>query len=62
MKINVGIIKVEISMPEAVKALEEFRLDPKRTFDLISHELRSAVSNLFDQPFPLIFYFGPGHF
>jgi putative transposase len=49
MKIGMGIIKVEISLPEAAKALEEFRREPKRTFELISHEVRSAVSNLFDQ-------------
>ena len=47
MKIDMGIIKVEISLPEAVKALEEFRLEPKRTFELISHEVSSAVSNFF---------------
>ena len=48
MKIDMGIIKVEISLPEAVKALEEFRLEPKRTFELISHEVSSAVSNFFN--------------
>jgi len=49
MKLEMGIIKVEISMPEAAKALDEFRREPKRTFELISHEITSAVSNLFDQ-------------
>lgn len=49
MKIGMGIIKVEISLPEAAKALEEFRREPRRTFELISIEVRSAVSNLFDQ-------------
>ncbi len=48
MKIDMGIIKVEISLPEAVKALEEFRLEPKGTFELISHEVSSAVSNFFN--------------
>lgn len=49
MKIGMGIIKVEISLPEAAKALEEFRREPKRTFELITNEIKAAVSNLFDQ-------------
>ena len=44
-----GIIKVEISLPEAAKALEEFRREPKKAFELISNEVKEAVSNLFDQ-------------
>ena len=36
-------------MPEAAKAIEEFRREPKRTFDLVTREIKSAVSNLFDQ-------------
>ena len=49
MNIEMGIIKVEISLPEAAKALEGFRAEPKRTFELISSEIRLAVSSLFDQ-------------
>ena len=49
MKIGMGIIKVEVSFPEAAKALEEFRREPKRTFELISNEVKLAVSNVFNQ-------------
>lgn len=49
MKIGMGFIKVEISLPEAAKVLEEFRREPKRTFELITNEIKAAVSNLFDQ-------------
>ncbi len=43
MKIGMGIIKVEISLPEAAKALEEFRREPKITFELITSVVASLV-------------------
>jgi putative transposase len=39
-----GIIKVEISMPEATQALEAFKRNRIQAFEAITSELRSAVS------------------
>jgi putative transposase len=44
MQTNMGIIKIEVSLPEAVQAIEEFRHSRVRAFEAISTELKSAVS------------------
>lgn len=45
MNVNMGIIKVEVSLPEAVQAIEEFRANRVRAFETITSELKSAVGN-----------------
>ena len=42
---NVGIIKVEVSVPEAIRALEEFKNNRLRAFETLTIEVRDAVSN-----------------
>lgn len=43
MQVSMGIIKIEVSLPEAVQAIEEFGQNRARAFEAISTELRSAV-------------------
>ncbi len=43
MNVNMGIIKIEVNLPEAVQAIEEFRDNRIRAFEAISTELRAAV-------------------
>lgn len=45
MNVNMGIIKIEVSLPEAAQAIEEFRRNRVRAFEGITTELRSAVGN-----------------
>lgn len=45
MQLNMGIIKVEVSLPEAAQAIEEFGRNRIRAFEAISSELKSAVGN-----------------
>ena len=45
MHVNMGIIKVEVSLPEAVQAIEEFRTNRVRAFEAMTSELKSAVGN-----------------
>jgi putative transposase len=45
MNVNMGIIKVEVSLPEAVQAIEEFRTNRVRAFEAITGELKHAVGN-----------------
>lgn len=45
MQVNMGIIKVEVSLPEAVQALEEFRANRIRAFEAITTELKHAVGS-----------------
>ena len=49
MQIQMGIIKVEISIPEAVKALEEFRDNRKRALESITRDVKAAVSHSINQ-------------
>lgn len=49
MKINMGIIKFEVSIPEAARALEEFRHNRAQALETISREVKSAVSSMFNQ-------------
>lgn len=46
---NMGIIKVEVNIPEAVKAIEEFRTNRKQAFATVTREIRSAVAQTFNQ-------------
>lgn len=49
MTANMSIIKVEISIPEAVKALEEFRSNRKQALQSLTNSLKSAVSDSLNQ-------------
>jgi putative transposase len=49
MQINMGIIKIEVSLPEATKAVEEFRRNRLKAFETIAFEVKSAVSHAMDQ-------------
>lgn len=48
MQVNMGIIKLEVSLPEAVKAIEEFRANRIRALDAIGAEIKTAVSTAID--------------
>lgn len=48
MDVNMGIIKIEISLPEAVQAIEAFRHNRIRAFESIHTELRAAVGGVFN--------------
>ena len=45
MQVSMGIIKVEVNLPEAVQAIEEFKRNRIRAFESISSELKTAVGN-----------------
>lgn len=45
MQVSMGIIKVEVNLPEAVQAIEEFKNNRIRAFESITSELRNAVGN-----------------
>jgi len=49
MQIQMGIIKVEISIPEAFRALEEFRDNRKRALESITQGVKEAVSHSLNQ-------------
>ncbi|MCC7442259.1 MAG: IS256 family transposase [Bdellovibrionales bacterium] len=44
MRIGMGIIKVEVSLPEAVQAIEEFRRSRGRALEAMASEVRTALS------------------
>lgn len=43
-----GIVKIEIKIPELVKAIEIFKETPKRAFEEISNEIRHSISETFN--------------
>lgn len=45
MQSDMGIIKVEVSVPEAIRALEEFKNNRLRAFETITLEVRGAVAD-----------------
>lgn len=47
--INMGIIKVEIKIPELARALEEFKNNRVKSLELLSVEVRSAFSESLNQ-------------
>lgn len=47
--LDMGIIKVEVNLSELTNQLEEFRRNRLKAFELITHDLRSAVSNTMNQ-------------
>lgn len=49
MTTSMSIIKVEVSIPEAIKALEEFRINRKQALDSLRKSLKNVVSQSLDQ-------------
>jgi putative transposase len=49
MTLSMGIVKVEIKIPELVKAVEIFKNNNQRLFELITTEVKSSVSNTINQ-------------
>jgi putative transposase len=49
MQLNMGIIKIEVSIPEAARAIEEFRHNRGLALETIGREVKSAVSSMFNQ-------------
>ena len=49
MKLQMGIIKVEIKIPELVKAIESFRENRTLALDHFTNEIKESVSHLFHQ-------------
>ena len=45
MNVNMGIIKIEVNLPEAVQAVEEFRKNRMKAFESITSELKQAVGS-----------------
>ena len=46
---TMGIIKVEVSLPEALRAIEEFKRNRVKAFETITGEVRTAVMHAFNQ-------------
>jgi len=49
MQLRMGIIKVEIKIPELVKAIEAFRSDRLAALEHLGVEVRNSVSQMFNQ-------------
>lgn len=49
MKIGMGIIKVEISIPELVRAVEDFRINKQKVFEQIATEVKRTFTQTFNQ-------------
>ena len=49
MTLQMGIIKVEIKIPELVKAVELFKNNNQKLFEVITSEIKSSVSNTLNQ-------------
>jgi transposase-like protein len=47
--LNMGIIKVEVNLAEFTQTLDQFRRNRMRALDAITSDIRSAVSNTFNQ-------------
>jgi transposase-like protein len=47
MTLAMGIIKIEVKVPELVKAIEEFKNNRKKALEVISTEVREGVSEFF---------------
>ncbi len=48
MQLSVGIIKIEVSLPEAIRAIEEFRSNRIRAFEQLAVDVKMAVSGALD--------------
>lgn len=48
MQLSVGIIKIEVSLPEAMRAIEDFRRNRIRAFEQLTVDVKTAVSGALD--------------
>jgi putative transposase len=49
MQLSMGIIKIEVSLPEAMRALEEFRSNRLKAFEELTEEVKGAASKAINQ-------------
>ncbi len=49
MTLSMGIVKIEVKIPELTKALEAFRENRVRALEAVTSEVKSAVTNTFHQ-------------
>jgi putative transposase len=49
MKLSMGIIKIEVKIPELTRALEEFKANRLKALEHLSLEVKSALENTFHQ-------------
>jgi len=49
MKLSMGIIKIEVKIPELTKALEEFKMNRLKSLEHITQEVKTAVETTFHQ-------------
>ncbi len=49
MKLQMGIIKIEVKIPELVKAVEVFKENNQKLFEFLSTEIKSSVTNTCNQ-------------
>ena len=49
MTLTMGIVKIEIKIPELTKALEEFKNNRVRALEFLSAEIKKSVATTFDQ-------------
>ena len=48
MKTEVGIIKLEIGLPKAIQALEQFKENRLKAFEALTTEVHTTVGNAID--------------
>jgi len=49
MTLTMGIIKIEVKIPELKRALEEFKRNRLRSLEMVTLEIKDAVGNTFNQ-------------
>ena len=49
MTLQMGIIKVEVKIPELVKAVKIFKEDNRKLFEVVSSEIKSSITNTVNQ-------------
>ena len=49
MTLEMGIIKVEIKIPELVKSIEKFRSNSREAFEVIASDVKNSVTDIFNQ-------------
>ena len=49
MTVSMGIIKVEVKIPELTRALEQFKLNRLKSLELVADEVKTSVTSMFNQ-------------
>lgn len=49
MKMQMGIVKIEVKIPELMKALESFKENRMKSLEVLTSEVKTAVENTFHQ-------------